>query len=262
MSKYCHFHKYREHDTNDCHQLRSQIEEAVKSGQLSYLVKGIKKKREKASQNQRVEGKMDKGTMPTEAPIFMIRQGESYTRDNTSKDFIFEGREIAFPFVTRGSYSSAPIIIKAKIFRRKVGRVHMDSGRSCEVIYEHCFMRLKPSIRASKIDSKVPIIGFSGEKSWSRRTSMHKIGIVVSTIHGAIKFHTAKGIRTMFSTYESGNIKEGMKKVREMPPASKKGVFSCTKEEEKVVISDNTQSKQSLSESSYRNTSKKGYVSF
>ncbi|GJS83029.1 hypothetical protein Tco_0749570 [Tanacetum coccineum] len=32
MSKYCHFHEDHGHDTNDCHQLRSQIEEAIKSG--------------------------------------------------------------------------------------------------------------------------------------------------------------------------------------------------------------------------------------
>ncbi|GKD70599.1 hypothetical protein Tco_1324689, partial [Tanacetum coccineum] len=36
------------HDTNDCLQLRNQIEEAMKSGQLSLLVKGIKKERVKA----------------------------------------------------------------------------------------------------------------------------------------------------------------------------------------------------------------------
>ncbi|GKE57694.1 reverse transcriptase domain-containing protein [Tanacetum coccineum] len=45
------------------------------------------------------------------------------------------------------------------------------------------------------------------------RTTMQKIGIVVSTIHGAIKFHTAKGIEIVFSTHESEKIKEGMKKI-------------------------------------------------
>ncbi|GJY42876.1 reverse transcriptase domain-containing protein [Tanacetum coccineum] len=200
MSKYCHFHEDHGHETNDCRQLRSHIEEAVKSGQLSHLMKGIKKERAKASENQRVEGKKDKGVTPTEAPILMIR--------------------------------------------------------------------------ASKIDSKVSLIGVSGEKSWSSReipletmigdaplarretlkfvivrsdspynmllgrTTMQKMGIVVSTVHEAIKFHTAKGIKTVFSTYESDKIKEGMKKVRETPPASTKGVLSCTKAEEKVVIND------------------------
>ncbi|GJV94061.1 hypothetical protein Tco_1578361 [Tanacetum coccineum] len=94
-----------------------------------------------------------------------------------------------------------------------------------------------------KRDSEVPLIGFSREKAWSSgeipleimigeaplsrgetlnfafvrsdspynmllgRTAMQKMGIAVSTIHGAIKFHTAKGIRTVFSTQESDKIK-------------------------------------------------------
>ncbi|GKB62242.1 reverse transcriptase domain-containing protein [Tanacetum coccineum] len=48
--------------------------EVVKSGQLSHLVKGIKKERVKASENQQTEGKKDKSTAPAEAPILMIRQ--------------------------------------------------------------------------------------------------------------------------------------------------------------------------------------------
>ncbi|GJX37771.1 reverse transcriptase domain-containing protein [Tanacetum coccineum] len=150
------------HETNDCLQLRNQIEEAVKSGQLSHLVKGIKKEKVKAFENQRTEEKKDKSTTPAEAPILMIRQDES----------------------------------------------------------------------ASKIDSKVPLVGFSGGKSWSigkipleitiGRTTMQRIGIIVSTIHGAIKFHTAEGIGTVFSTHESDKVKEGVKKVRETSPAIEK----------------------------------------
>ncbi|GJZ16286.1 reverse transcriptase domain-containing protein [Tanacetum coccineum] len=97
-----HEDRHHGHDTNDCRQLRSQIKEAVKSGQLSYLVKGIKKERAKSSENQRVEWKKDKGATPTKAPILMIRQEESYTKDNASEDFISRGREITFPLVTRG----------------------------------------------------------------------------------------------------------------------------------------------------------------
>ncbi|GKB53483.1 hypothetical protein Tco_0904236 [Tanacetum coccineum] len=38
------------------------------------------------------------------------------------------------------------------------------------------------------------------------------MGIVVSTVHRAIKFHTTEGIGTVFSTHESDKVKEGMKK--------------------------------------------------
>ncbi|GJY33248.1 hypothetical protein Tco_0417717 [Tanacetum coccineum] len=52
MSKYCHFHEDHGHETNQCRELRHQIEEAVKSGQLAHLVKGIKKGKAKASDTQ------------------------------------------------------------------------------------------------------------------------------------------------------------------------------------------------------------------
>ncbi|GKC14751.1 reverse transcriptase domain-containing protein [Tanacetum coccineum] len=57
MTKYCHFHKDHRHNTNDCRQLRNQIKEAVKLGQLSHLVKGIKQEIAKASDTQREKGR-------------------------------------------------------------------------------------------------------------------------------------------------------------------------------------------------------------
>ncbi|GJV54309.1 hypothetical protein Tco_1450050, partial [Tanacetum coccineum] len=250
------------HDTNDCRQLRNQIEEAVKSGQLSHLVKGIKMERTKASDTQRGEGKKDKGTVPVEAPILMISRGEPCARSNTLEGPTSEGREITFPPITRNHNSSALVIIKAMIFRRQVNRVYMDRRSSCEVIYEHCFLKLKPSIRASKVDSKVPLVGFSGEHSWpigefpleitigdapfSRmktlsfaivrsnsphnlllgRTAMQKIGILVSTIHGAIKFHTTQGVGIVFSTCETNKVREGLKKIKEASPPDIQGILS------------------------------------
>ncbi|GJW25516.1 hypothetical protein Tco_0039327, partial [Tanacetum coccineum] len=64
--------------------------------QLSHLVKGIKKERVKASENQRTEGKKDKSTTPAEAPIIMIRQDELYT-NNKFEGLTSEGKEITFP---------------------------------------------------------------------------------------------------------------------------------------------------------------------
>nr|GEX92125.1 hypothetical protein [Tanacetum cinerariifolium] len=68
------------------------------------------------------------------------------------------------------------------------------------------------------------------------RTSMQKIGIVVSTIHRAVKFHTTQGIRTVFSTHESNKIGEGIKKIRQTSPANIEGVLSYTDAEEKIIV--------------------------
>ncbi|GKD02190.1 hypothetical protein Tco_1177164 [Tanacetum coccineum] len=71
-TKYCHFHEDYGHETNSCRELKRQIDKAVKSGQLAHLVKGIKKGKEKISATQ-----LGKDTTPPEAPILMIRWGET-----------------------------------------------------------------------------------------------------------------------------------------------------------------------------------------
>ncbi|GKF46400.1 hypothetical protein Tco_0136202, partial [Tanacetum coccineum] len=45
---------------------------------------------------------------------------------------------------------------------------------------------------------------------------------------GGLKFHTTEGIGTVFSTYESDKVKEGMKNIIETPPASEKGGIPIT----------------------------------
>ncbi|GJY65535.1 reverse transcriptase domain-containing protein [Tanacetum coccineum] len=233
MSKYCHFHKDYGHDTNDFRHLRTQIQEAVNSGKLSHLVKGIKKERTKSSDTPRGESRKDKGTAPAEAPTLMV--------------------------------NNAPVIIEAKIFGRKVRRVYMDSKSSCEIIYEHCFEKLNPTIKATKVDLKTPLVVFSGERSWSigevlleitigdapisktetlnfvivrsdsshnmllGRTAMQRMGIVVSTIHRAINFHTKKGIGIVLS---AGETDEGTKRARKILSTNKERVLSGVNAEE------------------------------
>ncbi|GKA10942.1 hypothetical protein Tco_0690375 [Tanacetum coccineum] len=190
LSKYCHFHEDYRHDTNDCRYLKTQIQEAVNSGQLSHLVKGIKKSR------------------------------NPYRKKSRTRNTDYGGKEIIFPPVAR--VNNVPVIIEAKIFGRK---------------------KLNPTIKATKVDQKTPLVGFLGEHSWSDspynmllgRTAMQRMGIVVSKIHGAIKFHTEKGIRTVLSTDEAN---EGTKRARKIPAISKERVLSCVNAEEKIIVND------------------------
>ncbi|GJZ64452.1 reverse transcriptase domain-containing protein [Tanacetum coccineum] len=113
------------------------------------------------------------------------------------------------------------------------------------------------------MDSKIPLVGFLAEHSWPLgevsldiavgdspfirmetlnftivrsnsphnlllgRTTMQKMGIVVSMIHRAIKFDTLRGIGTIFSTHEPDRVGEGPKKLKEAPPKIIKGILSC-----------------------------------
>ncbi|GKE14249.1 hypothetical protein Tco_1421826, partial [Tanacetum coccineum] len=51
-SKYCEFHQDYGYATNACRELKSQIEEAIKSRKLSHLIKGIRKGKAKQTDTQ------------------------------------------------------------------------------------------------------------------------------------------------------------------------------------------------------------------
>ncbi|GJR93599.1 reverse transcriptase domain-containing protein [Tanacetum coccineum] len=75
------------------------------------------------------------------------------------------------------------------------------------------------------------------------RTSMQRMGIVVSMIHGAIKLHTEKGIRAVFSMDE---VDEGTKRVRRIPAINEERILSCVNAEEKIIVNDKYLDKRTI----------------
>ncbi|GKA51647.1 hypothetical protein Tco_0744843 [Tanacetum coccineum] len=187
MSKYCHFHKDHGHESNQFRELRQHIEEAVKSGKLAHMVKGIKKGKEKASDTQL--GKWKKGV----------------------KDIVLVEASILMVLITT--------------------RTHLPLDYSGWIPRYH------------SLDSQETILGLS-ERSNSpynlllKRTTMQKIGIIASTIHASIKFHTPSGIGTVFSTYEPNKVEEGQKKVKEIVLEVTKDVLIHVDAEERITVND------------------------
>ncbi|GJX65549.1 reverse transcriptase domain-containing protein [Tanacetum coccineum] len=209
------------------------------------------------------------------------REGESIRAFITRKDRNKRKRpanhgqmgEITFPPLPNVR-SADLVVIKAYISGRKVNRVYLDGGSSCEIIYEHCFLKLKLSIRSLRVDSNTPLVGFSGEQSWPLeeipleitiwegpitvmktltfvivkadspynlllgRTAMQQTGIVVSTVYGAIKFNTPRGIGTIFSKYNSQKPKEEEGGSINKYQGNEEIILSCMDIEERVVIND------------------------
>ncbi|GKD40789.1 hypothetical protein Tco_1260996, partial [Tanacetum coccineum] len=71
-----------------------------------------------------------------------------------------------------------------------------------------------------------------------RRTTIQKMGIVVSTIHATMKFHTPRGIRNVFSTYEPNKVKEGQKKIKESVLKATMIILSCADSTERIIVTD------------------------
>ncbi|GJU38832.1 reverse transcriptase domain-containing protein [Tanacetum coccineum] len=224
-------------------ELKRQTEEAYRSGKLAHLVKGIRKGKAKASDTQQGNWKKsDKYNNVFESAILMIR-GNNPKRKFVKQEVHGVG-ETTFPPVIDRAPSTDPVVIKILVSKRQVNMVYMDYGSSCEVIYEHCFLKLKISIRVQRVDSNILLIGFLREHSWplgevpleitigegnrSRtktlkfvivmsdspynlllgRTTMQKMGIVISIIHAAIKFQTSNGVGAVYSSYNAGRVKD------------------------------------------------------
>ncbi|GJW04206.1 reverse transcriptase domain-containing protein [Tanacetum coccineum] len=64
------------------------------------------------------------------------------------------------------------------------------------------------------------------------------MGIVVSTVHGAIKFHTPNGIGTIFSEHNSQRLMEEEGNSTNNGQGDAKDILSCIDIEEKIVIDD------------------------
>nr|GEV69024.1 hypothetical protein [Tanacetum cinerariifolium] len=183
LNKFCDYHGDRGHNTNDCYQLKKQIEEVVASGKLAHLVKDIR-------QNNQRNGNQGRNDMKV---INMIRE-----EGNRKRPFE-EGRsslmsELTFLAIPRSQLTDEPIILEGVIEGNQVRRILVGGGSSSEIMYEHCFRNLDINIRSRLRRFKAPMIG---------RTRMRSLGAVSSTIHSMIKFPTDQGVVTMETSRET-----------------------------------------------------------
>ncbi|GKD07638.1 reverse transcriptase domain-containing protein [Tanacetum coccineum] len=68
--------------------------------------------------------------------------------------------------------------IEAEVGGHQVHRMCIDGGSSFEILYEHCFNRLRPEIRNQMVPATTSLVGFSGEIKWplGQITLLVKVG--------------------------------------------------------------------------------------
>ncbi|GJT86724.1 reverse transcriptase domain-containing protein [Tanacetum coccineum] len=229
-NKYCEFHADTGHNTDECMQLRKQIDEMIKSGKLSQFIKELK-------QNDKPKAPKKGETAGKDKPlaILMIQPWERVAKQRVTQSFSPE-TIISFPSLGEEDGTEGPMIIEAEIGGHFVHRIYVDGGASSEVLYEHCFVRLRPEIRSQMIPATTSLIGFSGETIWPigqisllvkigdeehstsawmnfmvirspsqhngiiGRTGIRKIRAVPSTAHGMLKFPVEGGTVTLRSS--------------------------------------------------------------
>nr|GEX40211.1 reverse transcriptase domain-containing protein [Tanacetum cinerariifolium] len=132
--------------------------------------------------------------------------------------------------------TEGPLVIEAEIGRHTIHRMYIDGGSSMEILYEHCFNRLRPDIKNQMVPATTSLTGFGGETTWPLgqlrllvtigdvthstkawmnfmivkslspyngiigRSRLKVIQAVPSTVHGMLKFPTEEGIVTIRSS--------------------------------------------------------------
>ncbi|GJR58271.1 reverse transcriptase domain-containing protein [Tanacetum coccineum] len=231
-NKFCEFHGEVGHNTNGCMHLKKQIEELLKNGKLSHVIKELK---QNSGKDQPKTNKKGEASNKDKAlAILMVQSWQRVARQRITQSFSSDP-EISFLPLEEEEGSEGPMIIEAKIGGHFIHRLYVDGGSALEILYEHCFNRLRPKIKNQMVPATAPLIGFSGEIIWPLgkisllvkiggeehltsawmnfvivrssspyngiigRPGVRKIQEVLSTAHGMLKFPVAGGIFTLKS---------------------------------------------------------------
>nr|GEV04277.1 reverse transcriptase domain-containing protein [Tanacetum cinerariifolium] len=110
-NKFCEFHGDRAHNTDECIHMKKQIEEAVKFGQLSHLIKELKQGNSKGEHPKAV--KKGETSSKEKAPtIFMVQPW--YIRQKVTQKFS-TNLKISFPLLVNEDRQESLMVIEAEI---------------------------------------------------------------------------------------------------------------------------------------------------
>nr|GEZ82481.1 reverse transcriptase domain-containing protein [Tanacetum cinerariifolium] len=75
-------------------------------------------------------------------------------------------REITFSPLTTSSGAEGPLVMEAEIGGHMIHRMYVDRGSLLEILYEHCFNRLRLEVKNQMVPTTTSLSGFSGETIW------------------------------------------------------------------------------------------------
>nr|GEV35811.1 reverse transcriptase domain-containing protein [Tanacetum cinerariifolium] len=116
---------------------------------------------EKRSSNKFCEFHNDKGYITDEC----VQLRKHIEELKVTRSFA-QVKEITFLPLAAHKGTGAPLVIEAEISGHAVHRIYVDVGSSMEVLYEHCFHRLRPEIKSQMVPATMSLTGFSGETIW------------------------------------------------------------------------------------------------
>ncbi|GJX84809.1 reverse transcriptase domain-containing protein [Tanacetum coccineum] len=228
LDMYCDYHREKGHYTNDCYQLKRQLEAALESGKLNHLVKDV---RQRGNNRGRQAG--SNNTNGKVINMVYVRAEGKKRKCQRGRDEYWMNVPITFPPIQPDDVSDESLIIKAEVEGYLLRRVFVDQGAGVHVMFEHCFRNLPMMVQARLMPTHTELVGFSGEQllpmgkielevmfrseglcrkttmkftvvkasspyniilGWTR---MKELRAIPSTMHAMMKFPTPRGIATL-----------------------------------------------------------------
>nr|GEY47067.1 hypothetical protein [Tanacetum cinerariifolium] len=111
-------------------------------------------------------GQKSKGSAKKNEKVINMVRSQGYRKRSYERVEHWMDNAITFPPVPRYQLMNCPVVVEAMIEGFKVRRIHVDGGSSSKVMYEHCFKNLSYRTRSRLRESRIPLVGFSGEVSY------------------------------------------------------------------------------------------------
>ncbi|GAV77033.1 LOW QUALITY PROTEIN: hypothetical protein CFOL_v3_20505, partial [Cephalotus follicularis] len=205
--KYCRYHRDHGHDTEECRQLKNQIEDLIRKGHLRKYVdrdapQGRREQRreedprEQEEQQQQprgvihtVSGGVASGGDHKNARKAYGRQSLAVQQVHHSK-MLKTGGDVEVITFSEADYEGVrlphddPVVVTLLVELFTMKRILIDSGCSVDILYKHAFEQLRiPADQLKPV--KTPLVGFAG---------LNLLEAIVSTRHLVMKFPTRFGV--------------------------------------------------------------------
>ncbi|GJW99394.1 hypothetical protein Tco_0183308 [Tanacetum coccineum] len=156
--RYCDYHQEKGHYTNECIQLRKQLEMALESGKLNHVVKDV-------WQTGRGSHGRDKPQPAKIINVISVNSVKDKKRKVRETTEWWMNIPISFPAISYKDIFEEPLIVEVGVEGYLVRRVYVDEGSSVEVMFEHYFENLNPKIKARLKETQTDLVGFATEIS-------------------------------------------------------------------------------------------------